>query len=135
MSTAIDDGRRRAKRRHRDIESTWIANGRLACDLSKDSCSGLDRERLLLLGMAFTLEYAFEAAALCNPSMVALGPLTPDGDQPIVMSARAIGRAISPRSPSAVLCLPKAMCGLIAPAHGPTTANVASGRSIGRHSA
>jgi predicted GH43/DUF377 family glycosyl hydrolase len=91
VSMAIDDGRRRAKRRHRDIESTWIANGRLACDLSKDSCNDLDRERLLLLGMAFTLEYAFEAAALCNPSMVALGALTPDGDQPIVMSARAIG--------------------------------------------
>ena len=91
VSTAIDDGRRRAKRRHRDIESTWIANGRLACDLSNDSCSGLDSDRLLLLGMAFTLEYAFEAAALCNPSMVALRALTPDGDQPIVMSARAIG--------------------------------------------
>ena len=52
--------------------------------------AGLDSDRLLLLGMAFTLEYAFEAAALCNPSMVALGALT-DGDQPIVMSARAIG--------------------------------------------
>ncbi len=91
VSTAIDDGRRRAKRRHRDIESTWIANGRLACDMSIDSCSGLDRARVLLLGMAFTLEYAFEAAALTNPSMVAIGELTPDGDQQIVMSARAIG--------------------------------------------
>ena len=91
VSSAIDDGRRRAKRRHRDIESIWIANGRLACDLSVDSCSGLDRTRLLLLGMAFTLEYAFEAAALTNPSMVALGDLTPEGEQEIVMSARAIG--------------------------------------------
>ena len=91
VSSAIDDGRRRTKRRHRDIESIWIANGRLACEMSVDSCSGLDRARLLLLGMAFTLEYAFEAAALTNPSMVALGDLTPEGEQEIVMSARAIG--------------------------------------------
>ena len=137
VAIAIDEGRRRAKRRHSDIESTWIANGRLACDMSIDSCSDLDRARLLLLGMAFTLEYAVEAAALTNPSMVALGELTPNGDQQIVMSARAIGEGhISSIAFPRRARFRRWQCAVRSPhSMGRQWRPVASGRSTGRNSA
>ena len=94
VSTAIDDRRRRAKRRHRDIESTWIANGRLACDMSIDSCSASIEQGFCCLGWP---------SRWSTPSRPPHRPIlrwsqwevTPDGDQQIVMSARAIAGHIS----------------------------------------
>jgi predicted GH43/DUF377 family glycosyl hydrolase len=51
------------------------------------------RDRLLLIGAYFTSEYAFEAAALFNPSIVAHPDQTgvPAGELRFVMSLRAVG--------------------------------------------
>lgn len=76
--------------RHRDIEHVWHEHAQTAMRLSP----GLERlspDRIRLAGMIFTQEYAFEAAAVCNPSMVAVGDPTADGWQEFVMSIRAIG--------------------------------------------
>lgn len=60
---------------------------------SHDGLVDLSDERVRLLGAYFTQEYAIEAAALTNPSMVAAPDpaTTSDGDLPFIMSARAIG--------------------------------------------
>ncbi len=51
----------------------------------------LSRARRLVLGAAFTQEYALEGAALCNPSAV-LHPDQPDGDAArFILSLRCIG--------------------------------------------
>ncbi len=49
-----------------------------------------DPEIRLLVGAYLTLGYAYEGAALTNPSMVPFGEAS-GGSQPFVMSARAIG--------------------------------------------
>ena len=66
----------------------------------------LSPPRRLLLGAYFTHEYAIEAAALCNPSLVphprqeALAP----GELRVVLSLRGIGEAMCPRSGSPPVC-------------------------------
>ncbi len=54
---------------------------------------GLSHDRQLLVGAYFTQEYAVEAAAVCNPSMVAHPDQTglAPGETRFVMSLRAIG--------------------------------------------
>ena len=78
--------------RHRDLSATWRANA----DLLGHRFVGQvppSPARRLLLGAYFTQEYAIEAAALCNPSLVA----HPDqrgvevGATRLVMSVRAVG--------------------------------------------
>lgn len=74
--------------RHHDLEETWAANSTAALALA-----GVDEDRVTapmrdLIGAYFTQEYAIEAAAICNPSMVP-APGTDDGE--FVMSMRAIG--------------------------------------------
>lgn len=86
----IQDGER-LRSRHRDIEASWQAHAALARRLAPATAGELSDDRRLLLGMTFTQEYAFEGAALCNPSMVPAPGVDPDGGQPFVMSARAIG--------------------------------------------
>ena len=78
--------------RHRDLRGTFSRHAaELADRLNADRV--LSEERNLLLGAAFTSEYAIEGAALCNPSMVA----HPDqseiasGSLRFVLSVRGIG--------------------------------------------
>jgi predicted GH43/DUF377 family glycosyl hydrolase len=63
-------------------------------DLAAEWIHGLDQmqnvDLRLLIGSYLTLGYAYEAAALTNPSIVPFGKPR-DGLQPFVMSARAIG--------------------------------------------
>jgi predicted GH43/DUF377 family glycosyl hydrolase len=84
------DARDRSAGRFRDVETQWLRN----FDLAADRVAGLEETRggdlALLIGSYLTLGYAYEAAALTNPSMVPLGEPS-DGTQPFVMSARAIG--------------------------------------------
>lgn len=85
VMNAIQDGFRG---RHHDLEKTWAANSIAALALA-----GLDEDRVPapmrdLIGAYFTQEYAIEAAAICNPSMVP-APGTNEGE--FVMSMRAIG--------------------------------------------
>jgi predicted GH43/DUF377 family glycosyl hydrolase len=56
-----------------------------------DASVELSKERTLLLGAAFTHEYAIEGAALCNPSMVLAPHHRDDGSADFVMSVRGVG--------------------------------------------
>ena len=77
-------------RRHRDLEARWEAHFLEALPHSPrlDSIQG---ELRALIGAYFTQEYAFEAAALCNPSIVPNPAWAGENDLPFIMSARAIG--------------------------------------------
>ncbi|WP_123026689.1 glycoside hydrolase family 130 protein [Mycolicibacterium stellerae] len=89
---ALDDVVMRFNGRHRDLAGTFHRHaGELADRLDTDIKRS--QSRMLLLGATFTSEYAIEAAALCNPSIVA----DPDqvgvaaGSLRFVMSVRGIG--------------------------------------------
>lgn len=78
--------------RHRDLEQTFAGHFDSVCHrLALDATPSA--ERRLLIGAYFTHEYSTEAAALCNPSMVA----HPDQDglaadqTRFVMSVRSVG--------------------------------------------
>lgn len=78
--------------RHLDLEELLLAHYEQAAQRCGPP-QGWSRSRRLLLGAYFTMEYAFESAALFNPSMVPL-PAEPDtapGSTPFLMSLRAIG--------------------------------------------
>jgi predicted GH43/DUF377 family glycosyl hydrolase len=80
----------RASGRFRDIEPHWLRHFELASE-RVPSLVRIGEVRLrLLIGSYLTLGYAYEAAALTNPSIIPLGEVH-DGVQPFVMSARAIG--------------------------------------------
>jgi predicted GH43/DUF377 family glycosyl hydrolase len=89
---ALDDVVARFAGRHHGLIETF---NRHAEELSDrlDPDLRLSAERRLLLGAAFTCEYAIEGAALCNPSMVAHPDQTdsPDGHVRVIMSVRGIG--------------------------------------------
>jgi len=78
--------------RHRDITATLWHNASIMSHRIVDP-QALSPQRRLLLGAYFTHEYAIEAAALCNPSLVphprqdGLAP----GDLRVVLSLRGIG--------------------------------------------
>ena len=78
--------------RHRDLEGVLIQNASIVSHRLVDPDS-LSPQRRLLLGAYFTHEYAVEAAALCNPSLM----VHPDqdglapGELRVALSLRAIG--------------------------------------------
>jgi len=92
VQSSLDDIVIRFNGRHRDLVGTFRRHARELAD-RLDPGRELSEARLLLLGATFTSEYAIEAAALCNPSMVA----HPDqagivaGSLRFVMSVRGIG--------------------------------------------
>ncbi len=89
---AFDDVVARFSGRHHGLLETF---SRHADELSGrlDAALELSDTRRLLLGATFTSEYAIEAAALCNPSLVAhpdQGDVAADAVR-VVMSVRGIG--------------------------------------------
>ena len=78
--------------RHRDIEGAWARNFTLI-EHRVEGAARLGHARRVLLGATFTQEFAVEAAALFNPSMVP----HPDqggldaGDTRFLMTVRAVG--------------------------------------------
>ena len=83
---------RRFGARHRDLSATFRHHAnRIGNRLDPDA--ELSDDRWLLLGATFTHEYSVEAAALCNPSIVAHPDQTSaaEGDLRFVMSVRGIG--------------------------------------------
>lgn len=92
VEEALDDLVRRFADRHRDLRGTF---GRHADKVVErlDARAELSDNRRQLLGAMFTSEYTIEAAALCNPSIVAHPDQ--DGARPgglrFVMSVRGIG--------------------------------------------
>lgn len=78
--------------RHRDLTEIFSHHAdRIGNRL--DSTADLSEERWLLLGATFTMEFAVEGAAVCNPSAVAAPDQAgaPDGSLRFVMSVRQIG--------------------------------------------
>ena len=89
---SLDDVVTRFDDRHRDLVGTFKRHaGELADRLASDIARS--PSRMLLLGATFTSEYAIEAAALCNPSIVAHPDQagTAAGSLRFVMSVRGIG--------------------------------------------
>jgi predicted GH43/DUF377 family glycosyl hydrolase len=92
VQSSLDDVYSRFENRHRDLTGTFGRHARELADRLNPS-DPISGPRSLLLGAAFTNEYAIEGAALCNPSMVA----HPDqngidsGSVRFVMSVRGIG--------------------------------------------
>jgi len=78
--------------RHRRFRDTLRQNFDIATH-GRTDLAGLRDDRRLLIGAYFTMEYAVESAAVCNPSMVAhpdQSDLAP-GEVRFVMSVRAVG--------------------------------------------
>ncbi len=92
VATTLAATHERFAQRHRDLDATLERNCATVTALIDDAHT-LSPEHRLLVGAYFTHEYAIEAAALANPSMVpapdqsGLGP----GEQRFVLSLRAIG--------------------------------------------
>ena len=92
--------------RHRDIEQVFFAHERIVRDrlrrratdedlelLARLEAPALSRERRLVLGALFTQEYAVEAAAYFNPSIVPHPDQAgvPEGGLRYILSFRAVG--------------------------------------------
>jgi predicted GH43/DUF377 family glycosyl hydrolase len=92
VSRALSRTMSRFDGRHPDLPATLRQNfGLVAHRLGERVV--LDRERRLLIGAYFTLEYALEAAALFNPSIVPHPDQSgvAEGELRFVMSLRAVG--------------------------------------------
>jgi predicted GH43/DUF377 family glycosyl hydrolase len=78
--------------RHPDIDEIWMESFERIAGLAPPGAS-MDDERRLLIGAYFTMEYAVEAAALFNPSIVPAIDQTglPRGCTRFLMSLRATG--------------------------------------------
>ena len=92
VRASLDDVITRFDGRHRDLVGTFRRHARELAD-RLDADRQLSEVRMLLLGAAFTSEYAIEGAALCNPSIVAHPDQTGTaaGSLRFVMSVRGIG--------------------------------------------
>lgn len=92
VTICLADAIERFGDRHRDLTRTFVdhAAGIVA---HLDDEVVLSDERLLLLGATFTHEYSVQAAALCNPSVVAHPDQSDvaDGALRFVMSVRQVG--------------------------------------------
>ncbi len=91
-SATLTAARAQFEGRHPDLDGVLLRNYEAVAGLIEDTAA-LTQDRRLLIGAYFTHEYAIEAAALSNPSIVpapdqsGLGP----GQQRFVVSLRAIG--------------------------------------------
>ena len=90
QQSLLADARERAAGRYNDIESLWLSHFEIGSQHAMRLASVTDPDLRLLIGAYLTMGYAYEGAALTNPSMVPFGE-EQDGAQPFVMSARAIG--------------------------------------------
>ncbi|MCV7179331.1 glycoside hydrolase family 130 protein [Mycolicibacterium sphagni] len=92
VQSSLDDVMTRFDSRHRDLAGTFRRHARELAD-RLDPDGEISDARMLLLGAAFTNEYAIEGAALCNPSIVAHHDQTgiPTGSLRFVLSVRGIG--------------------------------------------
>ena len=92
VRSSLDDVVIRFNGRHRDLAGTLRRHAHELAD-RLDPDWELSEARKLLLGAAFTSEYAIEGAALCNPSIVAHPDQagTVAGSLRFVMSVRGIG--------------------------------------------
>lgn len=90
----LDDVREHFAHRHRDFDGVLRQHSRAVAERdTRLDLEQLSENRRLLLGAYFTHEYAIEAAAFTNPSMVPAPSqeAAADGQQRFVMSVRAVG--------------------------------------------
>lgn len=73
-----------------DLSDTWLKNFAIARDASFHLSDVEDRDLQLVIGAYLTQMYAYEAAAITNPSMVPIGAPTA-GRQDFVLSTRSVG--------------------------------------------
>lgn len=66
---ALEDVTIRFNERHRDLDGIFRRHAAELADRLNPEAE-ISEDRLVLLGAAFTSEYAIEGAALCNPSIV-----------------------------------------------------------------
>lgn len=78
--------------RHRDLEALWEAHF-LEALAHSPRLRSVQGDLRALIGAYFTQEYAFEAAALCNPSLMPDPAWSGEGTLRFIMSARAIGES------------------------------------------
>lgn len=90
VSTELDSLHARFGTRHDHLDDAFARHADLATMRLDPSVEVPVRYRLLL-GAAFTHEYAIEGAALCNPSIVALPDQIADGGTRFVLTTRGIG--------------------------------------------
>ncbi|CAN5888759.1 glycoside hydrolase family 130 protein [soil metagenome] len=92
VRSSLADVFARFEARHRDLESTFRRHARELSD-RLNPADDLSGPHSLLVGAAFTSEYAVEGAALCNPRMVAHPDQSGIGSDSVrfVMSVRGIG--------------------------------------------
>jgi predicted GH43/DUF377 family glycosyl hydrolase len=82
--------------RHKNIKDIFTRHFDLIVYLLPANMHGLmTRERMLLLGAYFTMEYSFESAALFNPSIVEAPDQTGagEGEKNVIISFRATGES------------------------------------------
>jgi predicted GH43/DUF377 family glycosyl hydrolase len=90
VETAMRDIDERFLHRHRALHDTFDQHAQLVVSQIEPTVR-LSPSRRLLLGASFTHEFAVEAAALCNPSVV-MDPIQDgSGDAALVFSVRGIG--------------------------------------------
>ncbi len=92
VTSTLVDARTQFEGRHPDLDGVLLRNYEAVAALIEDEAA-LTRDRRLLIGAYFTHEYAIEAAALSNPSIVPApdqSGLSP-GQQRFILSLRAIG--------------------------------------------
>lgn len=83
----LEETRASFRGRHRDLEAVWRQNANWAEEMAP-FLADVDGDRRALLGAFFTQEYAPEAAAVCNPSIVPFpGPKADN----LIISLRTIG--------------------------------------------
>jgi predicted GH43/DUF377 family glycosyl hydrolase len=90
VDAAMRDLDHRFANRHRGLHDTFRQHAELVRPCL-DGTAVLSDARQLLLGAAFTHEYAIEGAALCNPSAVLHPQQDGNGDIRFVVSVRGIG--------------------------------------------
>ncbi len=92
LAELLAEIRRTFSHRHRDLEAAFLENfARVSPYL--EPAAEISRDRQLLTGAYFTLEYSIESAALFNPSMVVHPDQThlPAGSVRFLLSLRATG--------------------------------------------
>jgi predicted GH43/DUF377 family glycosyl hydrolase len=90
VEAALHDVDVRFAHRHAGLHQTFEDHAAMVTSRI-DSSVELSRSRLLLLGAAFTHEYAIEGAALCNPSIVVHPEQDDSGDTRFILSVRGVG--------------------------------------------
>ncbi|MEQ1701651.1 MAG: glycoside hydrolase family 130 protein [Ilumatobacteraceae bacterium] len=91
IDATIRDLDRRFSARHRAMHETYREHAELLIARIDGEAALMSASRRLVLGAAFTHEYAIEGAALCNPSAVPFPPPSPGGSASFVMSVRGVG--------------------------------------------